>query len=197
MDQGSPKIYTRTGDKGKTSLIGGARVSKAHLRLETYGTIDELNSVIGVVIASMDRPEPQLSMQPFLERIQSDLFDIGSHLACEDAQLRAKLPLIHEEHIDELETKMDELSTSLPALTNFILPGGCLAAAQTHVARTVCRRAERVCVALSESTSDGESTVEPLIIRYLNRLSDFLFVLARTLNWDAKAGEVLWAPRKP
>lgn len=194
-DQGSSKIYTRTGDKGKTSLIGGTRVSKAHLRLETYGTIDELNSVIGVVIATMQTPEPLLSMQPFLERVQSDLFDIGSHLACEDASLRTKLPFIHEEHISELEEKMDSFSSTLPALKNFILPGGCLAAAHAHVARTVCRRAERLCVALMESQTDGQD-VEPLIIRYLNRLSDFLFVLARTLNSDARVPEVLWAPRK-
>lgn len=191
----SPKVYTRTGDQGKTSLIGGTRVSKSHLRLETYGTIDELNSVIGVVIATMQSPEPLLSLRPFLERVQSDLFDIGSHLACEDAGLRAKLPLIHEDHIVELERKMDEFSTSLPALKNFILPGGCVAAAHAHVARTVCRRAERACVALSESLTDGHD-VEPLITRYLNRLSDYLFVLARSLNWDSKTDEVLWAPRK-
>jgi len=191
----SPKVYTRTGDQGKTSLIGGTRVSKAHLRLETYGTIDELNSVIGVVIATMQAPEPLYSLRPFLQRIQSDLFDIGSHLACEDAQIRTKLPLIHEEHIQELETKMDEFSAALPALKNFVLPGGCVAAAHAHVARTVCRRAERACVAMSESQTDGHD-VEPLIIRYLNRLSDYLFVLSRALNWDAKSDEILWAPRK-
>ncbi len=195
MDQGSLKIYTRTGDKGKTSLIGGTRVSKSHLRLETYGTVDELNSVIGVVIATIDPPEPFLSLQSFLHRIQSDLFDLGSHLACEDATLREKLPLIHEQHITELEEKMDAFSEALPPLKNFILPGGCVASAHAHVARTVCRRAERLCVALSESQTDGPD-VEPVIIRYLNRLSDFLFVLARTLNWDAKADEILWAPRK-
>jgi cob(I)alamin adenosyltransferase len=195
MEQGSPKIYTRTGDQGKTSLIGGTRVSKAHLRLETYGTIDELNSVIGVVIATIESPEPFSRLQPFLERIQSDLFDIGSHLACEDAGLRTKLPVVHEEHVSELEKKMDEFSAALPALKNFILPGGCIAAAHAHVARTVCRRAERLCVALSEDQTEG-ADVEPLIIRYLNRLSDFLFVLARTLNLEAGVAEVLWAPRK-
>jgi cob(I)alamin adenosyltransferase len=123
------------------------------------------------------------------------LFDIGSHLACEDDEIRKKLPLIHEEHVAELEAKMDEFSVSLPALKNFVLPGGCVAAAHAHVARTVCRRAERLCVALSESQTDG-TDVEPLIIRYLNRLSDYLFVLARTLNWDTKTDEILWAPRK-
>ncbi len=194
MEQGSPKIYTRTGDKGKTSLIGGTRVSKSHLRLETYGTVDELNSLIGVVIATIDRPEPLLSLQRFLQRIQSDLFDLGSHLACEDVKLREKLPLIREDHIVELEQKMDSFSESLPCLKNFILPGGCVASAHAHVARTVCRRAERLCVALSESQTDGQD-VEPVIIRYLNRLSDFLFVLARSLNRDAKSDEILWAPR--
>ena len=196
MESSSSKIYTRTGDKGKTSLIGGARVSKSDLRLETYGTIDELNSVIGVVTAAMEHPLPARSYADFLARIQSDLFDIGSHLACEDASLRQKLPLIHEEHVEDLEHKIDELSSSLPALKNFILPVGSLAAAHAHVARTVCRRAERLCVHLAESSSAAAS-VEPLIIRYLNRLSDFLFVLARALNWDAKIDEVLWAPRKP
>jgi cob(I)alamin adenosyltransferase len=165
------------------------------LRLETYGTIDELNSVIGVVIATMTAPQPRFDLQAFLQRIQSDLFDIGSHLACEDDEIRKKLPLIHEEHVAELEAKMDEFSVSLPALKNFVLPGGCVAAAHAHVARTVCRRAERLCVALSESQTDG-TDVEPLIIRYLNRLSDYLFVLARTLNWDTKTDEILWAPRK-
>ncbi len=192
---GSAKIYTRTGDQGKTSLIGGTRVSKAHLRLETYGTIDELNSVIGVVIGAMAVPEPRRSLQSFLERVQSDLFDIGSHLACEDKMLREKLPAIHEQQVTELEAKMDDFSTALPELKNFILPGGCASASHAHVARTVCRRAERLCVALSESQTDG-GDVEPLIIRYLNRLSDFLFVLARWLNRDAKTTEVLWAPRK-
>ncbi len=196
MESGSPKIYTRTGDKGKTSLIGGARVSKSDLRLETYGTIDELNSVIGVVIAAMARPLHARNYSDYLARIQSDLFDIGSHLACEDANLRQNLPLIHEEHVEDLERKMDELSSSLPALKNFILPGGSLAAAHAHVARTVCRRAERLCVHLSETVT-GTGSVEPLIIRYLNRLSDFLFILARALNWNAKEDEVLWTPRKP
>lgn len=194
---GSNKIYTRTGDEGKTSLIGGSRVSKAHLRLETYGTIDELNSVIGVVIATLTTPEGHVSLQPFLERIQSDLFDIGSHLACEDATLREKLPVIHERHVTELEAKMDEFSKSLPALKNFILPGGTLSAAHAHVARTVCRRAERLCVSFRESQNEPKNdhdAVEPLIIRYLNRLSDFLFVLARHLNVTAKVPEVVWAP---
>lgn len=188
----SPKVYTRTGDQGKTSLIGGTRVSKAHLRLETYGTIDELNSVIGVVIASAGVDS---EVQAILQRIQSDLFDIGSHLACEDAQMREKLPLIHEDHIGELEALMDTYSLALPALKNFVLPGGSLAASHAHIARTVCRRAERLCVALSESATDG-AQVEPLITRYLNRLSDYLFVLARKLNHDVGISEVLWAPRK-
>jgi cob(I)alamin adenosyltransferase len=190
----SSKVYTRTGDQGKTSLIGGTRVSKAHLRLETYGTVDELNSVIGVVIASL--PGSARELQMFLQRVQSDLFDLGSHLACEDVELRKKLPLIHEEHIEELESLMDDYSSTLPALKNFVLPGGSLAAAHAHIARTVCRRAERYCVALSESATDGVH-VEPLIIRYLNRLSDYLFVLSRKLNHESGQAEVLWAPRKP
>jgi cob(I)alamin adenosyltransferase len=198
---GSSKIYTRAGDKGKTSLIGGARVSKADLRLETYGTIDELNSVIGVVIASLphdlgahlssdEAKAEEVSLLHFLQRAQSDLFDIGSHLACEDANLREKLPLIHEDHISELEQKMDQFSARLPALKNFILPGGSRSSSHAHVARTVCRRAERLCVALND-----QAAIEPVIIRYLNRLSDFLFVLARHLNRLSGAAEVLWTPR--
>ena len=201
---GTGKIYTRTGDEGKTSLIGGTRVSKAHLRLETYGTIDELNSVIGVVIATLPRSNERADERAneltglcsFLQRIQSDLFDIGSHLACEDEQLREKLPLIREDQIAELEAKMDEFSLRLPDLKNFILPGGCLSAAHAHVARTVSRRAERLCVHLKESATDG-GDVAPLVIRYLNRLSDYLFVLSRALNLNAGTPEILWAPRAP
>jgi cob(I)alamin adenosyltransferase len=206
---GSSKVYTRTGDKGKTSLIGGTRVSKSDLRLETYGTIDELNSVVGVVIANMksdlgsgfgstigtdfasgEAKAELVKLTAFLQRTQSDLFDIGSHLACEDEALRAKLPLVHEDHISELEAEMDRFSSALPALKNFILPGGTKAAAHAHVARTVCRRAERLCVALGD-----QSSVEAVIIRYINRLSDYLFVLARHLNRLTGTDEILWSPR--
>ena len=193
---GSSKVYTRTGDKGKTSLIGGTRVSKAHLRLETYGTVDELNSVIGVVIAELSGEAESLT--PFLQRIQSDLFEIGSHLACEDKNLRERLPLVHEDHIAELESKMDEFSRQLPELKNFILPGGSRASAQAHMARTICRRAERLCVSMNDAaSSSGIETVpaEPVIIRYINRLSDFMFVLARHLNRLSGAPEILWSPR--
>lgn len=201
QNPGSSKVYTRTGDKGKTSLIGGARVSKADRRLETYGTVDELNSVLGVVIATLKADlsadfasEEAKSELPrlvqFLHRTQSDLFDIGSHLAAEDEALRAKLPLVHEDHIAELEAEMDGFSARLPALKNFILPGGSSAASQAHIARTVCRRTERLCVALSE-----ESFVESVVIRYINRLSDYLFVLARHLNRLSGAEEILWSPR--
>lgn len=203
---GSSKVYTRTGDKGKTSLIGGTRVSKAELRLETYGTIDELNSIVGVVIAEMkselgadlasDEAKAELvQVTQFLHRTQSDLFDIGSHLACEDDKLREKLPLVHEDHISELEVEMDRFSAKLPALSNFILPGGSKAASYAHVARTVCRRAERLCVAL-----DDKTFVESVVIRYVNRLSDYLFVLARHLNRlnvnrMNGLGEIVWSAR--
>lgn len=198
-NRGSSKVYTRTGDKGKTSLIGGTRVSKAHLRLETYGTVDELNSVIGVVIAELD---PDLtehsSLIVFLQRTQADLFEIGSQLACEDKSLRERLPIVHEDHIAELEVKMDEFSANLPELKNFILPGGSRASAQAHMARTICRRAERLCVAMNDATSSTGIETPPaelVIVRYLNRLSDFMFVLARHLNRLSGSPEILWSPR--
>lgn len=192
---GSPKIYTRTGDKGKTSLIGGARVSKSNLRLEAYGTVDELNSFLGQLVAELGRElkSPEFSsLKTELEEIQSDLFNLGSRLACEDAKLREGLPGVDAKHIEHFEKRMDEFSASLTPLKNFILPGGTPAASIAHVARTVCRRAERDCVALLES---GE-TVEDEVIKYVNRLSDYLFVLARYINKLGGSSETLWAPRK-
>jgi cob(I)alamin adenosyltransferase len=198
MDSGErvPKIYTRTGDKGKTSLIGGTRVAKSHLRLEAYGTVDELNSHLGVILvqARLDLAAGPASsssaltdIQASLMRIQNELFNIGSQLACEEPELRAKLPNIDEERITELERLMDQYTAGLKPLRNFILPGGSRAAAETHVARTVCRRAERICVALAEETE-----IDPLLIRYVNRLSDYLFVLARHFNALTGIDEPIW-----
>lgn len=233
MSSGSPKIYTRTGDKGKTSLIGGARVSKSHVRLEAYGTLDELNSFIGLLRheaeAELGSSAPEggsLSrIEGLLSEIQVDLFNVGSQLACEDAAMRTKLPTVSEGHIRDLEAAMDEFSAELPALKNFILPGGSRSASLAHVARTVCRRAERACVALSEldgvdavsaaeagpseagsskagSTASGTASTEGTgvdsnVIIYVNRLSDFLFVLARYLNHLLEREETLWKPSKP
>ncbi|HVK60501.1 MAG TPA: cob(I)yrinic acid a,c-diamide adenosyltransferase [Bdellovibrionales bacterium] len=196
MSDGSSKIYTRTGDKGKTSLIGGARVSKSDLRLSAYGNVDELNSFIGLLVSELGRELRSNSEMPKLkqelEEIQSDLFNLGSRLACEDAELRKGLPTVSQEHIDQFEKRMDEFSAKLAPLKNFILPGGTPAASVAHVARTVCRRTERDCVALSES---GE-VVEPEVIKYVNRLSDYLFVLARYISHLSGSPEILWAPRK-
>ena len=198
MTTGSAKIYTRTGDKGKTSLIGGTRVSKSNSRLEAYGTFDELNSVVGLlieVLKSTPLPAaapPIKTVDGLLTNIQNDLFNLGSHLACEDANLRTQLPSVTEVHIQELEKAMDEFSSELPPLKNFILPGGSRAGGFAHLARTVCRRAERATVALQETDH-----VEDDVIIYINRLSDFFFVLARHLNRLFGNEETIWAPRKP
>ena len=180
------KIYTRTGDKGQTSLIGGTRVSKSDPRLEAYGTVDELNSVLGVLRAELSSSSDSnlADADSFLAQIQNELFNVGSQLACEDKAMRTQLPSVHEESIQRLEEKMDEYSQTLAPLKNFILPGGTKAAAYAHVARTVCRRAERNCVLLSDTVD--------VLNRYLNRLSDYLFVLARHLNSVAKVSEPIW-----
>jgi cob(I)alamin adenosyltransferase len=190
------KIYTRTGDKGKTSLVSGTRVSKAHLRLDTYGTVDELNSVIGVLrveaAGELGKHTELGSLDQFLHEIQNDLFNVGSQLACEDAAMRGQLPNIGPDTVAHLEEKMDEFSALLAPLKNFIIPGGSRSAAFAHVARTVCRRAERLCVALAEA---GEE-IDPVLVQYLNRLSDFMFVLARHLNRLMGVSEPTWAPKK-
>jgi cob(I)alamin adenosyltransferase len=202
METGSPKIYTRTGDKGKTSLIGGTRVSKAHLRLEAYGTVDELNSWLGLLeceIATDTKGSDELHSQSLdlrsiLLSIQHQLFNVGSQLACEDADFRKQLPAIHEKSIAELEKHMDSFSSNLRPLKNFILPGGSRSASTAHVARTVCRRAERHCVALTDLSGEGEIASD--VIRYLNRLSDFLFVLSRHLNHLLGHAEPIWTPNQ-
>lgn len=180
------KIYTRTGDDGTTSLIGGSRVKKYNLRLEAYGTVDELNSYIGVV-RSM---QPDEHTDKILEQIQNKLFVIGGNLASDGSLpiVRQQLPCKIED-IEILEKEMDTMSTVLPQLTNFILPGGCQASAFCHVARTVCRRAERLIVELSE-----KSEVDANLIKYVNRLSDYLFVLSRKIAMDLNAPEILWFP---
>jgi cob(I)alamin adenosyltransferase len=174
------KIYTKTGDAGDTSLFGGHRVSKSDKRIAAYGTVDELNAVIGVVRASGPPPEVEAE----LERVQSDLFDIGAQLASPGLD---RFPGAKEERIDALESAIDVLDRDLPPLANFILPGGSPAAAQLHVARTVCRRAERLVVGLGDSAEATKTS-----IRYLNRLSDYLFMAARFTNHRAGVHEALW-----
>jgi cob(I)alamin adenosyltransferase len=179
------KIYTKKGDKGQTSLIGGVKVSKSNARIHAYGTIDELNSFIGIVRDMY----PDDNAGEILYQIQNLLFTIGSHLASDPQKSKMKLPEIKEDDVNLLEREMDKMNVLLPALMHFILPGGHAAASHCHVARTVCRRAERLIVELSET-----EWVEPIIIKYVNRLSDYLFVLSRKISFDFNAEEVKWMP---
>jgi len=175
------KIYTKTGDKGETSLFGGTRVSKDHIRIEAYGTIDELNACIGLIRDYLDAEDLLL-----ITEIQNRLFNIGSILATEK-QSNFPIPSIKVEHIEVLEKWMDKTDETLPKLSNFVLPGGHPSVAHTHLARTVCRRSERRVISLSESTEIPDN-----LIKYLNRLSDFLFILARKLTFSNEAEEILW-----
>ena len=181
------KIYTKTGDQGQTSLYGGKRLSKGDLRIESYGTVDELNSQLGMVLALMRNHPAMEDAGEQLVSIQSRLFDLGTHLAAEPGKKNLILPELNESHIELLEKQIDTWNETLPELKNFILPGGNPAAAQAHVARTVCRRAERSVVRLAESED-----IKPELIRYLNRLSDYLFVLARFLNHTSGNAEIVW-----
>ncbi len=180
------KIYTKTGDGGETSLIGGTRVPKHHLKIEAYGTVDELNSYIGVVRDSF----ADGNSRDVLFQIQNTLFVIGSHLAEDKEKSNMKLPPIEEAQIALLETQIDAMNEILPELQFFILPGGQITSSFAHVARCICRRAERCATHLSESEE-----VEADIIKYLNRLSDYLFVLARFIAFKHEAEEVKWVVR--
>lgn len=180
------KIYTKTGDKGLTSLIGGTRVPKSSLRIECYGTVDELNSHIGLV---RDQ-EVNAGRRPLLKEIQDRLFTIGSALAADPEKSKMKLPDLHEADVTLLEDEMDRLNLDLPELRAFILPGGHPAVSHAHVARCVCRRAERLVIHLSE-----DSFVADLVAVYLNRLSDFLFVLSRAMAHELGVEEVTWQAR--
>jgi cob(I)alamin adenosyltransferase len=180
------KIYTKTGDKGLTSLIGGTRVPKSSLRIESYGTVDELNAHIGLV---RDQ-EVNAARRPLLKEIQDRLFTIGSALAADPEKSRMKLPDLHAADVELLEAEMDRLNLDLPELRAFILPGGHPAVSHAHVARCVCRRAERLAIHLSE-----ESFVAELVVVYLNRLSDFLFVLSRAMAHELGVEEVTWQAR--
>lgn len=178
------KIYTKTGDKGTTSLVGGTRIKKYDLRLECYGTIDELNANIGVIRAY----EIPGDIQEFLKKIQNKLFNIGSLLASDEKGEKYTANLaIKTGDIEKLEEVIDEYYRKLPELKSFILPGGNLPAARCHVARTICRRAERRIIELSE-----HATVQPGLIKYVNRLSDYLFALSRKLNYENGIDENLW-----
>ena len=180
------KIYTKTGDKGLTSLIGGTRVPKSSLRIECYGTVDELNSHIGLV---RDQ-DINATRRPLLKEIQDRLFTIGSALAADPEKSKMKLPDLHAADVTLLEDEMDRLNANLPELRAFILPGGHPAVSHAHVARCVCRRAERLTIHLGE-----DSFVAELVVVYLNRLSDFLFVLSRAMAHELGVEEVTWKAR--
>lgn len=233
------KIYTKTGDRGETALVGGTRVRKSNLRLEAYGTLDELNSAVGLLRATMQSkrsfdleeggdfsPDFYNMIQPRLQMIQNNLFNIGSHLACPDAALQAKLPPLQSDLISLIEKDMDDWESELPALRNFILPGGSRPAAVAHIARTICRRAEREMVRIDENmleidmeterikrgstaskrlTEDTATNIDPKATHhsllpkipaehlvFVNRLSDWFFLLARKLNAVAGIEDVLW-----
>ena len=182
------KIYTKTGDGGKTSLIGGTKVPKSHMRIETYGTVDELNSYIGLTGDYLTEPH----LKDILKEIQDRLFTIGSSLASDpDKEPLMKIPDLKEEDVKLLENEMDKMNEELPGMKNFILPGGHVAVSTAHIARCVCRRAERLCVNMHEQGS----FVDPLVIKYLNRLSDYIFVLCRYIGHILGVPEVAWKPR--
>ena|SRR5678815_1859712 len=183
----SLKIYTKVGDKGTTSLIGGTKVLKSDLRIEAYGTVDELNSYVGLC---NDLLKDEHS-QKILREIQDRLFTIGASLACDpEKEPKMKIPDLKEEDVSLLEEEIDTMSKVLPEMKNFILPGGHATVSHVHIARCVCRRAERCCVRLNE-----QATEDLLILKYLNRLSDYLFVLARYASHLLNAEEIAWKPR--
>ena len=188
------KIYTKTGDKGTTALYGGTRVSKDHIRIESYGTTDELNAYIGLIRDQNIGND----LKEVLIKVQHNLFTLGAMLATppekenlKNGKKRLNIPLINEENILYLESEIDKMNDALPDMTHFILPGGNTTVSYCHIARCVCRRAERLAVTLNDSEA-----INMNIIRYLNRLSDYLFVLARKLTKDLQADVVKWIPEK-
>ncbi len=188
------KIYTKTGDKGTTSLFGGTRVPKHHIRIESYGTVDELNSNIGLIRdQEIDSHSKELLIQ-----IQDRLFTLGAILATapekellKSGKQRLNIPRISTEDIQLLESEIDKMNESIPPMTHFVLPGGHPTVSYCHIARCICRRAERLTTLLNE-----QEPIDELVLMYLNRLSDFLFVLARKLTKDLQAEEIKWVPKK-
>ncbi len=179
------KVYTKTGDKGQTSLVGGQRVSKCCERLESYGTVDELNSHVGLLIA-MDADEAD---KAFLTDVQGKLFVVGGYLATDNSQREVRTGnIVTAEMVSEVEKEIDRLQELLPPLRLFILPGGSMASSQAHVCRTVCRRTERCILRLAECGAE----VDEQVLSYINRLSDYFFVLARKLNVDAGVEDIVW-----
>jgi len=180
------KIYTKKGDTGTTQLLGGKRVSKDHLRIDAYGTVDELNSWIGLIRDSIN----ELHSREVLKEIQDRLFTAGSLLASDPEKSNMKIPDLGESDIEVLEREMDNMDEVLPELKSFVLPGGIASNSICHIARCVCRRGERLVVSLRQTEA-----VDPMIVKYLNRLSDYLFVLARKISFDNQSEEIIWSPR--
>jgi cob(I)alamin adenosyltransferase len=180
------KVYTKTGDKGQTSLFGGKRVPKHDIRIDAYGTVDELNSYIGLI---RDQDIDKQSIDTLIE-VQDRLFTLGSILATEPGNTKVKVPQLYAEDILLLENEIDKMNEHLPEMRSFVLPGGHTIVSYCHVTRCVCRRAERLISHLSEN-----ATIDPLVLQYLNRLSDYLFVLARKIVIDKEVKEVEWKPR--
>ncbi len=178
------KVYTRTGDQGETSLVGGVRIKKSNIRLEAYGTVDELSAHLGMLVSMMEAGDER----NFIIRIQNNLFNVCTHLATDQSQTPV-YPSAHlaEGEIASLEQKIDSLMKQLPERQGFVLPGGVPAACQAHICRTVCRRAERRIVALAE-----EAQIAPEMQQYINRLSDYLFVLAKIINFNEGKSEIVW-----
>jgi cob(I)alamin adenosyltransferase len=195
------KIYTKTGDKGATSLIGGTKVPKSNLRIESYGTVDELNSFIGLLgdhfelLAPISPPDIKTGLTEAhsqLREIQDRLFTIGSSLACDpEKETKMSIPDLKDQDVETLEQNIDNMDSQLPPMKAFVLPGGHIAVSTAHIVRCVCRRAERSCVRMQEE----QLFVEPLVIRYLNRLSDYFFVLSRYTAHLLQANEIPWKPR--
>jgi cob(I)alamin adenosyltransferase len=184
----SLKIYTKTGDTGSTSLIGGTKVPKSHIRIESYGTVDELNSFIGYANDLIQHQPSNL----MLKEIQDRLFTIGSSLACDpEKEPQMKIPDLKETDVLLLESEIDKMNETLPAMKSFLLPGGHPAVSSLHVCRCVCRRTERICVFMLEESI----FIDPLVIKYLNRLSDYLFVLSRYIGHIMQVAEVPWKAR--
>lgn len=189
------RIYTRTGDGGQTGLVGGQRVGKDDLRIDCYGTVDELNAVVGMAVQTASEHagahSALVELVEILRRVQHELFNLGSILATLPADIHPKQPRVTAVEVEQLESEIDRMNEVLPALRSFVLPGGSRLNAELHVCRTVCRRAERLAVALGR-----REEVDPEAVRYLNRLSDALFVFSRWVNHVTGVPEVLWEPNR-
>jgi len=185
------KVYTRQGDTGTSALIGGERVGKDSPRLECYGTVDELNATLGLVAVALEQSEAESRLRPVIVRIQNELFNLGTQLATPEADRRKRSPAVEQRHVDAMEADIDALNQDLAPLTSFVLPGGGSVSAHCHLARTVCRRAERLVVGLAQSED-----VDDILVAYLNRLSDAMFVFGRWAAFKDGQNELLWEPER-